>query len=225
LRHSSTLGELARYFKSAGCSEILEAHAGSFSLEVIPCVNWDRTMFYPEYRHSFVPTSPAIPCFEAALLYPGLGLLEATNISEGRGTATPFRVAGAPWMDGARIAAAINAQCPDGVLARPVSFLPAEGKFHGQKCNGIMFHIVDPAVFRPVRLGWLLIRLVRGLHPEFFAWATYPTYVNHKGTRHLDLLTGLQDAENLVAGHDVEDIGRYTQAGDWRDKIAPCLLY
>lgn len=228
LRHSCTLGELALYFKSAGCSEILQAYTDSFRLEVIPCVNWDRTKFNPEYWHSFVPTSPAIPCFESALLYPGLGLLEATNISEGRGTATPFRIAGAPWMDGARIAALINEQRPEGVYVRPVSFLPAEGKYQGQKCHGVMFHIADPVVFKPVRMGWMLIRLVKNLHPEFFAWAPYPTYVNHSGTKHLDLLTGLQDAEPLVAGSDANDIGDiigYTNTGDWRIMIEPYLLY
>jgi uncharacterized protein YbbC (DUF1343 family) len=228
IRHSSTLGELALYFKSTGSSEILQANSSSFRLDVIPCHNWERTIFYPQWRCSFVPTSPAVPCFESALLYPGLGLLEATNISEGRGTATPFRVAGAPWMDGPRIAKLLNELHPEGAYARPVSFKPAEGKYAGQNCNGIMIHVDDPVVFRPVAYGWLLIRLIKKLHAGFFTWAPYPTYVNHSGARHLDLLTGLRDAESLVAGsgeNDIEDIGRYTDPGGWRARIAPHLLY
>lgn len=228
IRHSCTLGELALYFKSTGSSRILQTNADSFQLDVIRCHKWQRILFYPQCYHSFVPTSPAIPVFESALLYPGLGLLEATNISEGRGTATPFRVAGAPWMDGTRVASLINELHPNGVVARPINFTPAEGKYAGQKCNGIMLHVTDPAVFRPVGLGWLLIRLIKKLHPAFFTWAPYPTYVNHAGARHLDLLTGLKDAESLVAGlseNDIEDIGSYTNPGDWRNRVAPYLLY
>ena len=228
LRHSCTLGELALYFKSTRSSGMLQTNSNAFRLDVIPCQNWRRTMFYPQHSHSFVPTSPAIPCFESALLYPGLGLLEATNISEGRGTATPFRVAGAPWMDGARISKLINELQPNGVIARPVSFKPAEAKYAGEKCSGIMLHVFDRAALRPVRLGWLLIRVIKNLHPDSFAWAPYPTYVNNSGTRHLDLLTGLKDAESLVAGsgeNDTDDIDRYTDPGAWRNEVAPYLLY
>lgn len=223
LRHSCTLGELALYFKSAGSSNILQQHP--LTLEVIRCQHWQRTLFYPQWSASFVPTSPAIPCFEAALLYPGLGLLEATNISEGRGTATPFRVAGAPFMDGARIARRLNALHTDGVVARPVHFQPAEGKYAGQRCNGVMLHVHDPAVFRPVAYGWRLIRLIKEHHPEHFAWAAYPTCVNHSGGRHLDLLTGLPGAESIIAGASEGDIDRYTDTGDWREKVTPYLLY
>jgi uncharacterized protein YbbC (DUF1343 family) len=228
LRHSCTLGELALYFKATRSSKILQTNADSFRLDVIRCHNWQRMIFYPQRHYSFVPTSPAIPGFESALLYPGLGLLEATNISEGRGTATPFRVAGAPWMDGIHITKLINELQPNGVFARPVNFKPAEGKYTGQKCNGIMLHVNDPVVFRPVWYGWLLIRLIKKLHPDFFTWASYPTYVNHSGARHLDLLTGLKEAESLVAGQSengIEDISHYTDPGNWPDKVAPYLLY
>lgn len=222
LRHSCTVGELALYFKTVRNMQ------HNLQLEVIPCQNWQRTMFYPDWSSSFIPTSPAIPCFESALLYPGMGLLEATNVSEGRGTATPFRVAGAPWMDGPRIAKLFNAYQPEGVYARLVNFTPAEGKYQGQKCSGIMLHVQDPGVFRPVRNGWLLIRLIRDLHPGHFSWAPYPTYVNRAGTRHLDLLLGVKDAESLVAGKAEggwEDIAKYTAPGDWPERIAPFLLY
>ncbi len=222
VRHSCTLGELARYFNSAGNIQ----HA--LQLDVIPCQHWQRTMFYPHWSSSFIPTSPAIPCFESALLYPGMGLLEATNISEGRGTATPFRVAGAPWLDGPHIAKLFNEYAPEGVYARPVSFVPAEGKYQGQKCSGVMMHVNDPAVFRPVRNGWLLIRLIRQLHPDHFRWAPYPTHVNRSGTRHLELLLGVKDAESLVAVRGDggwEDIEKYTDPGDWEKLMAPYLLY
>lgn len=226
IRHSCTLAELALYFKSTRNNGIL--HENTLRLEIIHCHNWERSLFYPQWASSFVPTSPAIPDFESALLYPGLGLLEATNVSEGRGTATPFRVAGAPWMDGTHTAIRLNELYPEGALARPIHFKPAEGKYAGQKCQGIMVHVTDPAVFKPVAYGWLLIRLIQQLHPDSFAWASYPTYVNHSGGRHLDLLTGLREAEALVLGggqNGNEDIPRYTNPEDWQERIMPYLLY
>lgn len=255
VRHSCTLGELAAYFcaeqlrvgrndgvycASLPLSDAAPQDGGTgASLTIIPCRNWRRPMFYPEWNTSFVPTSPAIPTFESALLFPGLGLLEATNISEGRGTATPFRMAGAPWMDEVRTAAIFNATLsnsamPSGVTARPVVFTPTEGKFARQKCRGIMLHVSDPTVFRPVMTGWLLIRIIKGLHPDSFAWAPYPTFVNRAGARHLDLLTGLPDAESLFGTADLSkpvstatgrEIQNYTGTGNWAESIAPYLLY
>ncbi|SHL38432.1 Uncharacterized conserved protein YbbC, DUF1343 family [Chitinophaga jiangningensis] len=228
VRHSCTLGELANYFKIAGSSPVLRERTNDFDLTVIPCENWHRSMFYRDWSPSFVPTSPAIPGFESALLYPGLGLLEATNISEGRGTATPFRVAGAPWMDHIRVATLMNQLGQEGVVARPVNFQSAEGKYAGQTCNGVMFHVTDANIFQPVKYGWLLIRLVKQLHPEAFEWAPYPTFVNQSGVRHLDLLTGLQDAATLVAGTGEADqvpVDRYISAGDWPERVGPYLLY
>ncbi|WP_291911927.1 DUF1343 domain-containing protein [Chitinophaga sp. CB10] len=223
VRHSCTLGELARYFKSGSSSPILRERAYDFTMEVIACEGWARPLFYPEWNVSFVPTSPAIPCFEAALLYPGLGLLEATNVSEGRGTATPFRIAGAPWMDHIRTARQLNEMQQHGVVARPVTFKPTEGKYAGQDCNGVMFHVMDRTAFRPVSYGWQLIRLIQRLHPGKFEWAAYPTYVNRQGTRHLDLLTGLSGAEALIAGNG--SVEACTAAGDWQARVAPYLLY
>jgi uncharacterized protein YbbC (DUF1343 family) len=199
-----------------------------FPLEVIACKNWDRSLFYPDWTCSFVPTSPAITSFESVLLYPGLGLLEATNISEGRGTATPFRVAGAPWMDEAGTAKRFNSAHLSGVYARPVSFTPVEGKYAGQKCMGLMLHVSDPAIFRPVLTGWSLIRIIKELHPDAFEWAPYPTYVNSTGKKHLDLLTGLPGSEQLLEkaqGDDGMDITRHLNTDDWMSKVEPYLLY
>lgn len=224
IRHSCTLGELAIYF-----SAIRKINAPP---EVIPCKNWSRSMFYPDWSPSFVPTSPAIPDFESALLYPGLCLLEATNLSEGRGTSTPFRVAGAPWMQAEETARLFNKIVGNGrqesVYARPVDFTPTEGKYALQKCRGIMLHIRDHHAFHPVRTGWLLIRLIKDLHPGLFEWAAYPTQVNPSGKKHLDLLTGLPDAERLFESDPAgmfSEIKKYTSAGQWQDMIRPYLLY
>jgi uncharacterized protein YbbC (DUF1343 family) len=216
IRHSCTLGELARYFnetRGIGCA-----------LEVVRCGGWDRSRFFPAER-GFVPLSPAIPGFEPALLYPGVCLFEATNLSEGRGTATPFRVVGAPWLQAEAVAAAYNPMV-NSVIARPVEFTPAEGKYAGQVCSGVMLHVADMAGFRPVETGCLLLAVIRDLHPGSFEWAPYPTHVNPKGHGHLDLLLGVPGAERVVApGADLGAIRKYTVVGDWAQRIQPFLLY
>lgn len=219
IRHSCTMGELATYFYG------LHKLNGPFS--IVGCRNWKRALFYPDWGISFVPTSPAIPCFESALLYPGLCLLEATNISEGRGTATPFRIAGAPWMDGMVVAEQFNGAGLDGACARPIHFTPAEGKYAGQSCKGIMLHVTDPARFRPVAAGWLLISIIKGLYPDSFDWAPYPTFVNSSGQQHMDLLTGMEGSQSLFGSGaaNLAAIRGFTSAGDWSSKWADHILY
>lgn len=223
VRHSSTLGELAGYFDA---SRHIDCR-----LDVVPCRNWRREMFYPDWARSFVPLSPAIPAFESALLYQGLCLLEATNCSEGRGTATPFRVVGAPWLRADETARWFNAtisEMAQGVHARPVVFTPAEGKYAGQKCNGLMLHVSGVPDFSPLQAGMLIVKIVRELHPDGFRWAPYPTHVNPSGRKHLDLLLGIEGAENLFdlpMPEFVAAAGALTAAGDWARRIEPFLLY
>jgi uncharacterized protein YbbC (DUF1343 family) len=223
VRHSCTLGELAQYFN--------KARTINCQLEVIPCIHWNRNTFYPDWCHSFVPLSPAIPHFESALLYPGLCFLEATNLSEGRGTATPFRVAGAPWLLADKTAELFNKMIGSGsnnVYARPVGFTPTEGKYAAEKCNGLMLHVTDPATFCAVAAGWLLIRIIKELHPQSFAWSAYPTHVNPTGKQHLDLLSGLPATEQFFETPLSDFSGQmkiWLATGDWKNTVAPFLLY
>ncbi|WP_145667528.1 exo-beta-N-acetylmuramidase NamZ family protein [Chitinophaga polysaccharea] len=223
VRHSCTLGELARYFnRSRGIN---------CQLEVIPCVDWHRNLYYTDWSHSFVPLSPAIPAFESALLYPGLCFLEATNCSEGRGTAVPFRVAGAPWLlanDTARLFNTLVPALSGHVYARPIVFTPVEGKYAGKPCNGVMLHVADPSSFLPVATGWLLVKIIKTLHPANFQWSPYPTHVNPTGTKHLDLLSGISDTEMLfeTALPDFIDvIKQQVTLSDWSMRIQPYLMY
>src|SRR5882724_995681 len=121
LRHSCTFGELARYWKAM--------RLPGLDLRVIGIQGWERNSFHRDWGIPFVPTSPAMTNGEAALLYPGLGLLEATNLSEGRGTDGPFRMAGAPWLDNVRISALFNDLRLTGVSTEPVGFIPASSKY------------------------------------------------------------------------------------------------
>lgn len=223
VKHSCTIGELALYFNNS--RDI------NCQLEVIPCVNWHRNRYHSDWNPSFVPLSPAIPVFESALLYPGLCFLEATNCSEGRGTANPFRMAGAPWLLANETAVLFNTMIQaisKDVYARPVIFTPTEGKYAGQRCDGVMLHVADPSSFLSVTTGWLLIRIIKELHPQDFQWAAYPTHVNPSGKKHLDLLSGIWNTERLfdVALPDfVSAAKRCIVLEGWSMNMQPYLLY
>lgn len=221
IRHSCTVGELANYFNTT-------RHINC-QLQIIPCANWQRQLMQPANQHAFVPLSPAIPGFESALLYPGLCFLEATNISEGRGTATPFRVAGVPWLNAPATANLFNTVATtNSVYARPTVFTPTESKYANQTCQGIMLHVTDPLTFQPVKAGWLLIRIIKELHPTHFKWAPYSTHVNPSGQRHLDLLAGIQNTAQLFE-EDLQifsnNIQQYINSQSWKHTIHPFLRY
>lgn len=220
LRHSCTLGELASYWQVD--------RMPTLQLEVIRNEGWNRAYFHHHWQQSFVPTSPAMTSQGAALLYPGLGLLEATNISEGRGSATPFRIAGAPWFTTKKLVQAFNALALPGLVLRAITFTPVTGKYKDELCQGIMFHVTDPVIFKPVFSALLFIKMVREMHADHFQWATYPTHVNPTGENHLDLLLGIPNAAALFdqpweSFH--EFIPSLLNVEAWRDRIRPYLLY
>jgi uncharacterized protein YbbC (DUF1343 family) len=189
LRHCCTFGELAELWKATRIPNL--------DLRVVRVNGWSREMFYHDWASSFVPTSPAMANAEACLLYSGLCLSEATNLSEGRGTPQAFRVLGSPWLRAMEVAAAFNRLESPGVVARAVTFVPEIGKYRGQGCKGVMLHATDVRRIRPVSAAMTMIKLIRDTHADAFAWSTYPTHVNPAGTKHLDKLLGVADAELL----------------------------
>jgi uncharacterized protein YbbC (DUF1343 family) len=220
VRHSCTLGELARYF-----NEIKNIHC---NLEVILCEGWNRNSFQPDWGLRFVPTSPAIQSFESMLLYPGMCLLEATNISEGRGTDRAFCIAGAPWIKGSAIAAGFHDMGLDEIEVSPVDFMPGNSKYSGQLCGGIQLSLREPEYFQPVFFGLLLIKLVKEFYPGLFEWAPYPTLVNPDGTAHLNKLLGIAGSEELFNKpfpQFMATIARLTQSPGWKETMAGYLLY
>jgi uncharacterized protein YbbC (DUF1343 family) len=220
LRHSGTFGELALLWKAT--------RVPTLDLQVIRATGWQRSMFYHDYAASFVPTSPAIANFEACLLYPGLCLLEATNLNEGRGTPLSFRVAGAPWMDAFAITKQFNQLEIPGVFARAVTYDSGSTKYRELSCNSVILHVTQTRTFRPVLAGLMLIKLLRDQHPEHFAWATYPTHVNPSGSRHLDKLLGIDSSESLFdlsSDAFLPAVRQSTACHDWISEIEPYLLY
>lgn len=161
IRHGMTIGELARLYNDSwrvGCE-----------LTVVPCANWSRDQWYDQTGLAWVPQSPSMPKLETAVVYPGMCLIEGTNLSEGRGTATPFEVAGSPWVDGWVLAERLNSLELEGVRFRPTYFEPSFSKWTGQVCGGVHVHVLDRTCFRPVPMALHLMAAVKVLWPEQFA--------------------------------------------------------
>ena len=135
-------------------------------LRVAPLAGWRRGDPGPE---PFVPPSPGLPTREAVALYPGLVLLEGTNLSEGRGTTLPFQLLAAPWLEGYELARDLNAMALPGLRFRPVTFRPRSDRHAGEVCHGVHWHVTDAASLRPLEAAVRVLAHVRQRYAEF-AW-------------------------------------------------------
>jgi uncharacterized protein YbbC (DUF1343 family) len=158
IRHGMTLGELARLFN--------EENKIGAQLEVIPLQNWDRGDWFDGTGLPWINPSPNMRNLLQATLYPGIGAIEGTNISVGRGTDTPFEQIGAPWIDGVRLAEELNARQVPGVRFYPVSFTPTSSKYQGEPCQGVFIVVIDRLALRPVRVGIELASALARLHGD-----------------------------------------------------------
>jgi uncharacterized protein YbbC (DUF1343 family)/CubicO group peptidase (beta-lactamase class C family) len=158
VRHGMTVGELARMFRAELDLDL--------DLVVIPCEGWSRRDAFDATGLEWINPSPNMRSLTEAFLYPGIGLLEFTNISVGRGTDTPFEVVGAPWLDGRRLAAELAARRIPGVAFVPVRFTPTASKYAGQACSGVNLVITDRSQFDSVRVGLELAVALRRLEGD-----------------------------------------------------------
>lgn len=158
VRHGMTVGELARLYN-------VERKIGA-GLVVVPCEGWRRTEWWDETGLTWTNPSPNMRSLAEATLYPGIGLLEYTNLSVGRGTDTPFEVLGAPWIDGRKLAAELNARKLRGVRFIPIRFTPSASKFAKEACGGVNILVTDRAQFRPVHAGIHVACALRKLYPD-----------------------------------------------------------
>ncbi|MGL4554599.1 MAG: exo-beta-N-acetylmuramidase NamZ family protein [Gemmataceae bacterium] len=158
VRHGMTLGELARLLNA-------ERKIGA-ELEVVKVEGWRRGDRFDRAGLTWVNPSPNMRSLTAALLYPGVGLLETTNLSVGRGTDRPFEQIGAPWMDGRKLAAEMNAAGLPGVRFMPVRFTPSANVHAKKECGGVQIYLDDWSRFGSVPVGLTLAATLRRLHPE-----------------------------------------------------------
>lgn len=179
VRYGLTIGELARMMND--CDQI------GCDLTVIPCEGWHHGMLFPQTGKAWAPPSPNIRRFEAALAYPGTCLFEGTNLSEGRGTAYPFETIGAPYINGARLAAELEQRGLPAAAFEAVGFTPDMSKHRGVACQGVRVHITDAAQYRAVSVGLHLLDAVRRLYPADFAFLP-PVREGHRSF--IQLLSG-----------------------------------
>lgn len=157
VRYGMTPGEMALF---ANGEKKLSA-----DVRVVKMRGWSRELWYDETGLEWVNPSPNMRSLAAAALYPGIGLLETTNLSVGRGTDTPFEVIGAPWLDGARLARTLEARAIPGIRFSPVHFTPSASVFAGEHCGGVRLDVVERDALRPVSLGIEIAVALRELYP------------------------------------------------------------
>ena len=165
VRHGMTVAELAQLFRTE--------RTPLLDLELVLMRNWRRDRLFDQTGLRWVDPSPNMRSLDAALLYPGVGLLETTNLSVGRGTPTPFEVMGAPWIDGRALVAALDTLELSGVRFEAVRFTPESSKFAGEECQGVRFHIEDRRHFEPLGLGFAIAHVLRRDYGETWDLAPY----------------------------------------------------
>ncbi len=189
VRHGMTMGELGHFFRN---------HVGiDCPYDVVRCEGWDRDQFLDETDLPWVFPSPNMPLLETAAIYPGLCLIEGTNLSEGRGTTRPFHLVGAPWIDRARFVSLLQKGAADagleGVAFRAATFEPRFQKHAGKACHGVELFVHDRHAMEPFLLGLVMLEAALRTDPERFAWRT-ETYEFVDTPIAIDLLIGCPDA-------------------------------
>jgi uncharacterized protein YbbC (DUF1343 family) len=190
VRHGLTIGEMAQLVRAG-----LPWGAPRFEkpldcdLTVVKMKGWRRADAFEATGLPWVLPSPNMPTVDTAFVYPGMCLIEGTNISEARGTTRPFEIFGAPFIDGDRLAERLAAYDLPGVRYRPLTFRPVFHKFGGQSCGGLQLHVFDRRTFKPYRTGVAILRELWALGGESFRWRTEKyEFVSDRPA--IDLLTG-----------------------------------
>ena len=208
VRTGMTIGETARMLN--------EERKIDATLTVVALRGWKRSLWYDETGLPWVDPSPNLRSVTQAALYPGVALLETTNVSVGRGTDAPFELVGAPWIDAERLARTLNVRGIAGVRFAPVAFTPASSKYAGERCRGIRVTVTDRGALRSVTLGVEIATALRDLHAK--EW---------KRERFGDLLASGAAAVRFERGETASQLVSGWAAGqmEFERRRAPYLLY
>ncbi|MGH9160861.1 MAG: exo-beta-N-acetylmuramidase NamZ domain-containing protein [Vicinamibacteraceae bacterium] len=208
IRHGLTFGELARLFNTENKIRA--------KLTVVEMEHWRRDAWFDETGQPWTNPSPNMRNMHQAALYTGIGAIEGTNISVGRGTDTPFEQVGAPWIDGNRLAEELNARALAGVRFYPVSFTPASSRYANERCGGVFIIVTDREALQPVRVGLEIASALARLYPAQYE---------------LERARRLFGSEDLIVrirkGDEPADTAASWAEGEarWRLKRAPYLIY
>ncbi|HLJ97694.1 MAG TPA: exo-beta-N-acetylmuramidase NamZ domain-containing protein [Gemmataceae bacterium] len=174
VRHGMTMGELARLFNA-------ERNLGA-DLEVVPMQGWPRSDYYDQTGLHWIHPSPNLRSLTETLLYPGIGMLETTNVSVGRGTDRPFEWVGAPWIDGPKLAAALAQENLPGVRFVPLRRTPTASVYKGKDCDGVQLFVDDWARFEPLSTGLAFACILHKLYPKAWQVDHYDDLLRHRQT-------------------------------------------
>lgn len=215
IRHGLTVGEMAQMVNALWNSTPAD-------LTIVPCQGWRRSMLWEDTRLPWIPPSPNMPHLSTLNQYPGACLIEGTTLSEGRGTALPFEVVGAPFIDSLDLADALNGLNLAGVRFRPHGFMPTSSKWAGQACGGVQVYITG--AWQPIQTWLHVILTVRQLYPAQFQWL--PPFPN--GHQTFDRLIGSAKVRpQIEAGAGVEQITAAWEkaASEFKEKSSAFYLY
>ena len=207
-RHGLTIGELSQFFNK-------QRNIGA-DLRVIKMEGWRRSMWFDETNLTWINPSPNMRSLTEATLYPGVGLLETTNVSVGRGTDTPFEIVGAPWIQGDKLAEYLNQRGIAGVRFVPLRFTPNASVFKDKQCSGVNIIVTDRSAFRPLLAGLEMAVALRKLYPNDWKVDSY-----------LRLLANADTLERLKRGESAREIVTSWNAGlqEFRKAREAILLY
>jgi uncharacterized protein YbbC (DUF1343 family) len=195
VRHGMTLGELGKMVNG-------ERHIGA-RLEVVRMEGWQRGDWFDSTGVGWVSPSPNLRSLNESTLYPGVAMIEGTNVSVGRGTDTPFEVVGAPWIKSKEFATYLNARAIQSVRFVPIVFTPSSGNFAGERCEGVNLIILDRNTLDSPELGIELASALHKLYPNDF-----------KLERMADLLVNQAVFDAIGTGEDPRRI-----AEDWQERL------
>jgi len=181
IRHGMTIGEIGNYLRNE--------FYPSLDFHVIPMRGWQRKMLFHETALPWVMPSPNIPTLDTALVYPGMCLLEGTNLSEGRGTTRPFEIFGAPFIEPDILVQHLKRYKLPGAIFRPIYFQPTFQKHAGSLCGGAQIHVSGREEFLPFKTGVAVLKAMHDLYPKHFAWKQ-PTYEYETEKMPIDILAG-----------------------------------
>ena len=219
MRHGLTMAEMARLYN--------EAFKIGAPLQLFNMHGWGRDMLYRQTDLYWVPPSPNLPTPESALLYPGQVILEGTNLSEGRGTTTPFELWGAPYLKLEPILEVLAHEDLPGLVLRPARFTPFFDKWKGESCAGFQIHITDPEVYRPFKTSLTLLQGVAISHGNEFHWIS-PPYEYEFNHLPIEIILGSTNLHmQLEAGVAIEELERSwePQLEEFRQLRRPYLIY
>jgi uncharacterized protein YbbC (DUF1343 family) len=205
VRHGMTIAEIGHYLEDA-------FHAG-VHYRVVPMEGWKRAMWFDRTSLPWVMPSPNMPTLDTAAVYPGMCLLEGTELSEGRGTTRPFEILGAPFINPQVLAERLREFRLPGAIFRPLHFQPTFQKHAGRLCGGVQVHVTDRERYKPIRTAAAVLKAVHNTWPRDFAWKQ-PPYEYEEIKMPIDILAGTDRLRrDIEAWKDVKEMEAW-----WKDE-------